>query len=332
MTALVDVVVPTRDRPQALDACLRALAAQSFKEARVIVVDDGSTVPVEDTLAPALREDLDLLVLRNESSMGPAAARNRGVASGSAPYIAFIDDDVRADKNLLAEQLLCHERFGDRSIIIGPLRAPEGWEPTAWNRWEANQLEVEYERMERGEYRPTWRQFHTGNAFLPRYAFEELGGFDEQFTRAEDVEFALRAAQRGYTFAFNPRAHGWHDAYRSRGAWLHIPRAYAEFDVLMDQLHPDARWLPIVERERQHRHVLMRSLRGVSKLPFVANGLAYGLTVLAAGVFRTGLERPSMGLLSLAYDLRYETAFRRAVRRPRGGVGRPPVTASGGRR
>jgi hypothetical protein len=75
----------------------------------------------------------------------------------------------------------------------------------------------------------------------------------------------------------------------------------------------------------------MRSLRGVSRLPFVASGLAYGLTVLAAGVFRTGIERPSMGLLSLAYDLRYETAFRRAVRRPRGGVGRPPVTASGGR-
>src|SRR5690606_14127087 len=121
---------------------------------------------------------LNLRLLRNEVSRGPAAARNRAVAAGDAPYVAFIDDDVRAEPDLLARQAAMMRARGPNTILIGPLCAPPDWRPTAWNRWEAAQLEVEYGRMARGEYRPTWRQFHTGNAFLPRATFEALGGFD----------------------------------------------------------------------------------------------------------------------------------------------------------
>ncbi len=324
MTALVDVIVPTRDRHAALDACLRALACQSDRRFRVVITDDGSRTAVEEVLDPSLRDALEILVVRNERSAGPGAARNRAVAAGGAPFLAFIDDDVRAEADLVARQLALAQR-SPRAILIGPLRAPEGWRPTAWNRWEAEQLEVEYARMARGEYTPTWRQFHTGNAFLARETFEATGGFDEQFTRAEDIEFALRAALRGHHFVFNPNAVGWHDAYRTRQAWLRIPAAYAEFDVLMDRLHPQARWLRVVRRERAHRHPAVRAVRLAAGAEPASALLAFALSSAAAGLHGLGAHGPSAALLSLAYDLVYETSFRRALRRVKGAPG--PIEA-----
>src|SRR5690606_20498684 len=133
-----------------------------------IVVDDGSKQPVEDVLTVDLRARLPITVLRHPISRGPAAARNRAIRHGAAPYVAFVDDDVCADPHLIERHLAVVRAVGDHVISIGPLSAPPDWKPTPWNRWEALQVQAEYDRMEAREYVPTWRQFHTGNAFLAR--------------------------------------------------------------------------------------------------------------------------------------------------------------------
>src|SRR5690606_30900492 len=207
---LVDVVIPTRDRPEALVECLEALSRQTVSDIDAIVVDDGSERRMEEVLTADLRSRLSITVLRHPVSRGPAAARNRAVRHGVGRYVAFVDDDVRAAPNLIERHLAVVQAGGDRVISIGPLSAPADWMPTPWNRWEALQLEAEYERMVAGQYEPSWRQFHTGNAFLARRVLDAVGPFDERFTRAEDVEFELRMSLHGPQFAFTADDVGWH--------------------------------------------------------------------------------------------------------------------------
>ena len=75
----ITVVVPTHGRPGAAARVVSALDAQQLPDGArfdVIVVDDGSPVPVEidvDSRAPA-----SVRVLRQAHS-GPAAARNAGI-------------------------------------------------------------------------------------------------------------------------------------------------------------------------------------------------------------------------------------------------------------
>src|SRR6185295_4881663 len=95
---------------------------------------------------------------------------------------------------------------GPHSVVIGPLAAPPDWRPTPWNRWEAETVEAEYDRMIRGVYEPTWRQFFTGNAFLRRADFLDAGGFNETFRRAEDIELGYRLHRLGCEFVFEPEA------------------------------------------------------------------------------------------------------------------------------
>ena len=72
------VVVPTRDRPDALRACLEGLARLEYPRDRmeVIVVDDGGRIDLESVVTP-VRGALDVTLL-HQPWAGPAAARNRG--------------------------------------------------------------------------------------------------------------------------------------------------------------------------------------------------------------------------------------------------------------
>ena len=76
---LVSIVTATKNRSERLQALLRALEAQTVptEQFEVIVVDDGSDDATPDVLAMAAEHGpLELHVLRQPTSAGPAAARN----------------------------------------------------------------------------------------------------------------------------------------------------------------------------------------------------------------------------------------------------------------
>lgn len=304
-----DVVIATRNRPEALRRCLEGLRAQALEGFGVIVVDDASDEPVESWLDADLREALNLQVVTLSRQSGPAEARNRGVAASTAEFISFIDDDVVPDWRLLAAHaaaIATAEQESDRpAVSCGPFVEPADWEPTPWNLWEARQAKHEADSMMRGVYAPTWRQFHTGNNMLRRQLFLQAGGFDPDYKRAEDDEFALRLHQLGARFIFEPRAIAWHYAVRSLEAWLAIPRAYAHFDVRIDRSYPSEGYLAKKRQELRQRHPILRLMRVLTAVPGT-RGPAARLAVKSAAVaYRRGWTEKAMALLSIAYDLSY---------------------------
>lgn len=88
----VTVVIPTKDRPNLLDEAIASALAQTHDPDEVIVVDDGSAIPV-DAAAQSKRHGRSVRVVRNETSCGLAFSRNRGVEESSAEYVVHLDDD-----------------------------------------------------------------------------------------------------------------------------------------------------------------------------------------------------------------------------------------------
>lgn len=299
----VDVVVATFNRHRPLTRTLRGLAQQTFRDFRVFVVDDGSTPPVASTLTCEDTAGLDLRLLRQENG-GPSAARNRAIEAGDSPLIAFVDDDVVPDPRWLEAHLAVLDT--PNTVSIGPLLAPPDWKPSPWTRWEAEQLEGQYQQMLAGVYRPTWRQFFTGNAVLSRELLEEAGPFRVDFLRGEDVELGLRLHRVGARFVFTPEARGWHYAERPLRSWLALPRLYAEHDRLLDTLHPDVRLLSMVRRELDQRHPVARHAAAVAQRFPRLHGVLVQAGVRAAIWFDAlRLRGLASRALSLAYDLEY---------------------------
>jgi len=85
-------VVATRDRPRLLADALASVAAQTYPNWEVVVVNDGGA-PVEDIARAEL--GARVRVLSHAESEGPAYARNTGLAQVRGDVVVFLDDDDR---------------------------------------------------------------------------------------------------------------------------------------------------------------------------------------------------------------------------------------------
>src|SRR5256885_11023377 len=94
----LQVIVPVYNAGSDLHQCLAALAASQYDDFGVLVVDDGSTEPVE----PLVRA-YGFRYMRLDGPGGPARARNYGVMYTSSPYVVFIDADVCVHPHTLAQ-------------------------------------------------------------------------------------------------------------------------------------------------------------------------------------------------------------------------------------
>lgn len=95
---LISIVIPTRNRPQLLQRALETIAAQTFADFEVIVIDDGSdeaTFQAYEILAQSLdkRFLFHSLGMARSNGLGPSVTRNIGIGMARGAILAFCDDD-----------------------------------------------------------------------------------------------------------------------------------------------------------------------------------------------------------------------------------------------
>lgn len=89
---LITVVTPTCNRPALLREALASVKQQQFTGWEVVVVDDGSSPPVNlDDLPEPIR--MRTRLIRHDAPRGPSAARNSGMQSAQGDIVFFLDDD-----------------------------------------------------------------------------------------------------------------------------------------------------------------------------------------------------------------------------------------------
>ncbi len=189
----ISVVIPTRDRPRELRACLEGYARQTVGRARfqVVVVDDGSAralAPVAARFARHLRLDF----VRQEHR-GVAAARNAALARARAPLVVLGEDDIVPGPDLLRYCLDFHaERPDERDAVLLRFGPDVGLRRNA----------LLHHLLVRGlwfQFPPHagvfgWPFFWGGALSCKRSLFAH-GTFDPSLRRMEDTELGLRLAQ-----------------------------------------------------------------------------------------------------------------------------------------
>ena len=189
---LISIVIPHRDQPEALEACLSSLDAQSLARSffEIIVVDNGSVCLPDDIVArhPGTR-------LLQELQPGPGPARNLGARNATGAILAFIDADCRAHPDWLrnAKQTLCSSP--ERTILGGDLRI--------WRDNTDSSTSIEAYESVFGYRFKLYIEQHgfcgTGNLLVRRADFERIGPF-AGIKFAEDIEWGQRARDAGFAF------------------------------------------------------------------------------------------------------------------------------------
>lgn len=303
----LSVVIATYNRKDSLRVTLDGLARQDWPASafEVLVVSDGSTDGT-DAFVNAYPAPYALTLLTQPNS-GPACARNRGIEAARGDVVVFLDDDVEPVPGCLTAHARRHMSDGN-AVVIGPLSpdpARQGAEPS-WIAWEHAMLQKQYTAWRTG----AWTEigppnFYSGNASVRREQLLAVGGFDEAFTRQEDVELAWRLARRfAPTFMFNADADGLHRPRRTFASWLAVPYAYGRLDVVRAR-RGDASWQLVRDGFHTRRRVTQTLARAVLRLPALAGPLNGGLRAASALAYPLGARRASLAALSVLYNLRY---------------------------
>ncbi|GHF59810.1 transferase [Streptomyces mashuensis] len=227
------VVVPTVGRPCLAD-CLAALAASVGPSPReVVVVDDrpgGGHARPPLSLQPLGPLEPCARLLRS-GGRGPAAARNTGLRAVSAPWVVFLDDDVRVGRLWRTEVLRDLVAAGPRvGGVQGSLEVP----------LPADRRPTDWERNTAGLAGARWA---TADMAYRTAVLAAVGGFDERFPRAfrEDADLALRVCGAGWRLERGRRRT--RHPVRPAGRWASV-RAQAgnADDALMRRLHGRDWW------------------------------------------------------------------------------------------
>src|ERR1700760_1348859 len=90
---LVSVIVPAYNAQTFIRESIQSALQQSYPLIEVVVVDDCSSDETALVHAQIAAADPRVRVLRNATNVGPAAARNRGIAEAKGAWIALLDAD-----------------------------------------------------------------------------------------------------------------------------------------------------------------------------------------------------------------------------------------------
>ena len=130
-TPRISVVVAFFNNEDDLGDCLDSIAAQTYPDLEVIMVDDASADRSAEIARAKAAADPRFTLLQPEHG-GPGGARNRGVERARGEYLAFVDGDDVLPAN--AYELLLHtlERSGSDFVSGAVYRVgPKGITPSA---------------------------------------------------------------------------------------------------------------------------------------------------------------------------------------------------------
>ncbi|HIF64868.1 MAG TPA: glycosyltransferase family 2 protein [candidate division UBP10 bacterium] len=182
----VAVVIPVRDRMQLLGRALDSVLAQLRPPDEIVVVDDGSV----DGSADLVKQGYPGVKLLMQAPAGVSAARNRGIASSSSDWLAFLDSDDAWHPDKLQRQLtalserpsmkICHcdEIWLRNGRRVNPMR-----KHARYGGWV-------FERC------LPLCCISPSTALVHRDVFASVGVFDETLPACEDYDLWLRVSAR----------------------------------------------------------------------------------------------------------------------------------------
>jgi glycosyltransferase involved in cell wall biosynthesis len=265
----VCAIIPAYNAEAFLHKALDSVLAQTVPVDEIIVIDDGSkdsTCAVAESYAPRVR-------LLRQKNAGPAAARNLGVQSATANYIAFLDADDAWQPTKIEQQLAAFAATPDAVLCYTAVTHVHtaGWQ---------QDHPVRPPELIRSEIRIGNPKLVPSCVMVTRTAFLQVGGFDTGLKGSEDWDLVI--------------------ALLDLGPFLAVDQPLTLYAVSDSSLSADPDWMFLETRKMLDRRLLF-GLTGLSRWLWRRRILSYH--AYAAGLGARTLAQPGKELHYMLYSL-----------------------------
>jgi glycosyltransferase involved in cell wall biosynthesis len=186
MTPRVSVVLAVYNGERHLEASVRSILDQSFRDFELIVVDDGSNDGTTDILARAVRSDGRTVIVRQENR-GLTVSLNRGIGLARGCYIARQD----ADDISLPARLQRQVAYLDAHPAVGALGTGADVIDGSGKIVGALGVALGAKAVTRGLLTLRSTPVH-GSMMMRKSALDATGGYREAFPVGQDFDLWLR--------------------------------------------------------------------------------------------------------------------------------------------
>ncbi|MDC5850450.1 glycosyltransferase [Vibrio europaeus] len=212
MKPLITVGMTCYNAAGSIEAAIKSAINQDWSNLEIVIVDDCSTDNSWQLLQKLSNDYHQVKVFKRDVNGGPAAARNTILENSSGEYICFFDDDDVSLPNRVSTQYLrlsSYEKHVDAPVACyasGARRYDNDYElqiDAIGSKLQIPVAEDVADYLLFNNRNPS--AFYGGGtptcALMARKSvIEQVGRFDENLRRVEDVDLAIRLAMAGGHF------------------------------------------------------------------------------------------------------------------------------------
>lgn len=178
----VSVIIPAYNAENSIRRAILSVLAQGMNNLiEIIVVNDGSTDSTKKVVEKIINENPSCnIYLYTQENSGVASARNLGVGKSRFELIAFLDSDDEWVKNKLNSQVNFFYQNPEYDLIAGNFKGLNARFDKLKKIDNSHYYEVFFSDVLLKHY------FQPSTVLLKKVVFNEVGGFKEGMTHAEE--------------------------------------------------------------------------------------------------------------------------------------------------
>ena len=224
----VTVIIPTHNRPDLLQRCLKSLRKTTYRDYRVLVIDNENYQPAARQYLDRLEHEVVSIPNRPGQGFSFSYLMNEAVRRASTDYVLLLNDDTEVLTPEWLSSMVGHAELPGVGAAGALLRYQDGKVQHAGIVHGVDGLcDHAFKLTRRGDHGYLSYIAMTRNCaavtaaclLTPRSLFLEVGGFDEQrFPVAyNDPDYCYRLRERGYRIVYTPNAELLHHEGQTRG-------------------------------------------------------------------------------------------------------------------
>ena len=223
---LVSIIIPNKDESETLAQCLESIERSSYQNYEIIIVENNSEK--EETFAYYEKIQSDRIrIVFWPDEFNYSAINNFGASEAKGDYLLLLNNDVQVITEDWLEELLSNCQREDVGIVGAKLFYPDDTIQHAGIVIGIGGVAgavftglpgVYSGYLHKASIQQDLSAVTAACMMVKRSVYEELGGLEEKLKVAfNDVDFCLRARDKGYLVVYNPEVKLYHYESKSRG-------------------------------------------------------------------------------------------------------------------